>query len=125
MSDGAVPLDANVHAEAPKAGANGVMSDGDLNNMMQQMMAYLHAEAGKGNLVSMSVVFVDKSGVPQHAFTVKPHNAAVLLGGLLVAEDQIKLALGQSMENHRLRLIKQAEEEAKKLDGAVTQPGNA
>ena len=127
MTDnGAAPLDQKLRDNPPKAGETGpVINEVDQNKMMQQMLAYLHAEAGKGNLCSLSCVFVDKSDVPQHAFLVKPNAAAVLLGGVLIAEDQIKLALGQSMENHRQKLIKEAEAEAKKLDGAVTRPGNA
>src|SRR5258707_15220774 len=124
--EGGVPLDQKLRdGSKPEAGKTGPLSDAETNKMMQQVMAYLHTEAGKGNIVSLSCVFVDKSDIPQHAFMVKPNGAAVLLGGVLIAEDQIKGALTQSMDAHRNKLIKEAQEAERKLNGAVTQPGNA
>lgn len=124
MTDnGGVPLDQKVREAAkPTAGeVNTTTNEPDVKRLMQQVLAYLHSEAGKDNIQSLSCVFVDKSGIPQHAFCVKPNAAAVLLGGVLIAEDQIKVALNQSMTEHREKLIREAEAEAAR----VTSAGNA
>lgn len=61
----------------------------------------LRAVVEAGTCVSMAVVVVRDNFVPEHAFSVSPYTAAILLAGMNMAEDDLKANARRIMMDKR------------------------
>lgn len=74
----------------PQPQPNAPLTLEDVRHFLKQTLAWALNEAQQGRVRAMSLVLVDDSGVPQHAFVVEPNQSVPLLAGSYVALDQIK-----------------------------------
>lgn len=84
----------------------------DQDQVMTQIMAWLYNEAKAGRIKAMSMVMVDDSGVPQHAFVIKDGASMPLLAGAYVAIEALKGGAVKDMMDYRKFLFDKAKHDA-------------